>query len=371
MPYDARRDPLAPTQARNPMSAERQPDLARTVFQLLLIGGLVAGVAWIVSPFVAASAWAATMVVATWPLLVRVQALVGGRRWLAVAVMTFALIVILVLPLYLGISTIVDNIDTITSSSRALVAFAGSPPPAWVESLPFVGSTIAEHWRALSAQGVAGLAEKVAPYIKIITAWLLSEVGNLGVLLLQFLLAIGIASILYAKGETAVAGARRFARRVGGEQTESALVLAGQAVRAVALGIGVTALVQSVLGGIGLAVAGIPFAGALTAVIFVFCVAQLGPALILLPAIIWLYWQGDSFWATALLVWSLPIVTLDNFLRPMLIKAGADLPILLILPGVIGGLITFGVIGLFLGPVLLAVGYTLLIEWVKDGEAPP
>ncbi len=350
------------------MSADRSPDLARTVFQLLLITGLVAGVAWIVSPFVAAGAWAATMVVATWPLLVRAQGLLGGRRWLAVAVMTFALIVMLILPLYLGISTIVDNLDTITSGSRALVAFAGSPPPTWVESIPMVGSTVAEHWRELASQGGAGLAERVAPYVRGTTTWLLAEVGNVGALMLQFLLAIGIASLLYANGEAAAAGLRRFARRVGGEQTESALVLAGQAVRAVALGVGVTALVQSVLAGIGLAVAGIPYAGALTAVIFVLCVAQLGPTIILLPAIAWLYWQGDTLWATLLLVWSLPIVTLDNFLRPMLIKAGADLPILLILPGVIGGLITFGVIGLFLGPVLLAVGYTLLVRWVKDGE---
>lgn len=350
------------------MSAERPPDLARTVFQLLLIGGLVAGVAWVVSPFVAAFAWAATMVVATWPLLLRAQGLFGGRRWLAVALMTLALILILILPLYLGVSTIVQNIDTIASGSRALLAFAGSPPPSWVESIPFVGATVAEQWRELATQGASGLAERVAPYLKVTSTWLLSEVGNLGGLLLQFLLAIAISSILYAKGETAVAGARRFARRVGGEQTENALVLAGQAVRAVALGIGVTALVQSLLGGIGLAVAGIPFAGALTAVIFVLCIAQLGPGLILFPAVGWLYWQGNTFWGTALLIWSLPIVTLDNFLRPVLIKSGADLPILLILPGVIGGLITFGVIGLFLGPVLLAVGYTLLVDWVGDGE---
>ena len=98
------------------------------------------------------------------------------------------------------------------------------------------------------------------------------------------------------------------------------------------------------------------------------CVAQLGPILVLLPAIVWLYWQGQSGWGTALLVWAIPVGTLDNFLRPVLIKRGADLPLLLILPGVIGGLIAFGVIGLFIGPVLLAVGYTLLVAWVEEGE---
>jgi predicted PurR-regulated permease PerM len=123
-----------------------------------------------------------------------------------------------------------------------------------------------------------------------------------------------------------------------------------------------------VLAGIGLAVAGIPFAGALTVLVFVLCLAQLGAFLVLLPAVGWLYWQGQSGWATALLVWSIPVLVLDNFLRPVLIRRGADLPLLLILPGVIGGLIAFGVIGLFIGPVLIAVSYTLLVAWVKEGE---
>ena len=350
------------------MSADRTQDLARTLFQLLLIAALMAGVFWIVSPFLAASGWAATMVVATWPLLLRVQGLLGGRRWLAVAVMTLALLLLLILPLYVGISTIVDNLDAIASRSKALLEVAGSPPPTWVESIPLVGSNLAGHWRQLASEGPAALSERVAPYVRGVSTWLLAEVGNLGAIMLQFLLAIAIAGLLYANGETAVAGLKRFARRVGGEQTESALVLAGQAVRAVALGVGVTALVQSLMVGIGLAVSGIPFAGALTAVVFVLCVAQIGPLIVLLPSIGWLYWQGETAWAIGLFVWSIPVGTLDNFLRPALIKAGADLPLLLILPGVIGGLIAFGVIGLFLGPVLLAVAYKLLVAWVDDGE---
>jgi predicted PurR-regulated permease PerM len=215
----------------------------------------------------------------------------------------------------------------------------------------------------------AALAERLAPYIRTLSGWLLAKVGGVGAIMLQFLLAIAIAAILYANGETTASGLKRFARRVGGAQTENALTLAGQAVRAVALGVGVTALVQALLAGVGLAVAGIPFAGALTAVVFVLCVAQLGPTIVLLPAIVWLYWQGHSGWATGLLVWSIPVGMLDNFLRPALIKQGADLPLLLILPGVIGGLLAFGVIGLFIGPVLLAVGYTLLVAWVEEDES--
>ncbi len=350
------------------MSRNRSSDLARTLFQLLLLGALIAGVFWVLSPFVAALTWAATMVVATWPLLLHVQAALGGRRSLAVAVMTIALLLVLVVPLYAGISTIVGNLDAITEGARALIEFAGSPPPSWVEKLPLVGASVAGHWTELAAAGPAALSERLMPHIREITSWILGQVGGVGATMIEFLLAVGIAAVLYTNGETTVVGLRRFARRVGGEHTESALVLAGQAVKAVALGIGVTAIVQSLLAGIGLAVAGIPFAGALTALIFVLCIAQLGPGLVLLPAIAWLYWQGQSGWGTALLVYAIPVMALDGFLRPALIKLGADLPILLILPGVFGGLIAFGVIGLFIGPVVLAVGYTLVVAWLEDGE---
>jgi predicted PurR-regulated permease PerM len=124
--------------------------------------------------------------------------------------------------------------------------------------------------------------------------------------------------------------------------------------------------VQTVLAGLGLAIAGVPFAALLSAVILMFCIAQLGPMLILLPAVGWLYWTGDTTWATILLVWSVVVGSLDNFLRPILIKKGADLPLLLIFSGVIGGMLTFGLIGIFVGPVVLAVTWTLLLAWIED-----
>jgi predicted PurR-regulated permease PerM len=134
----------------------------------------------------------------------------------------------------------------------------------------------------------------------------------------------------------------------------------------VALGVVVTALVQTVLAGVGLAMAGVPFAAVLTAVILLLCIAQLGPVLVLAPAVIWLFWTDATGWGTALLIWTVIVGMLDNVLRPMLIRKGADLPLLLIFAGVIGGLIAFGIIGLFVGPVVLAVSYTLLKEWMNE-----
>jgi predicted PurR-regulated permease PerM len=186
-------------------------------------------------------------------------------------------------------------------------------------------------------------------------------------MLVQFLMVVAFSAILYANGEGAARGVRRFARRLAAERGENSVILAGQAIRAVALGVGVTAVVQTVLAAIGLLVAGVPFAGLLSAAILMLCIAQLGPALVLFPAVGWLYWTGESTWGTVLLAWSLVVSLLDNVLRPVLIKKGADLPLLLIFAGVIGGILGFGLIGIFVGPVVLAVTYTLLEAWVEDG----
>jgi predicted PurR-regulated permease PerM len=180
------------------------------------------------------------------------------------------------------------------------------------------------------------------------------------------MLTVVVAAIMYAGGEHAALAMVRFGRRLAGEHGENSVRLAGQAIRGVALGVVVTAVVQSVLGGIGLAIAGVPFASVLTAVMFMLCIAQVGPVLVLVPAVIWMYWSGESGWGTFLLVWTIVVGTLDNFLRPFLIKKGADLPLLLIFAGVIGGLIAFGLVGIFVGPVLLAVAYTLLEVWMRE-----
>jgi predicted PurR-regulated permease PerM len=130
------------------------------------------------------------------------------------------------------------------------------------------------------------------------------------------------------------------------------------------MGIVVTALVQSTVAGIGLGIAGMPQAVLLTALIFFLSIVQIGAGPVLVPTIIWLYWSGSPAWGTFILIWSVIVMGLDNFLRPYLIKRGADLPILLIFAGVIGGLMSFGIIGLFIGPVVLAVSYTLINAWI-------
>ena len=240
------------------------------------------------------------------------------------------------------------------------------PPPEWVAKLPVVGKKLSATLSTWAEGGPGGLEARLRPYASVAAQWIFDRAGTLGGTLLQFLLVVILSAVLYSSGESAAGGVRRFGRRLAGERGEGSVILAGKAIRSVALGVGVTAIVQTVLGAIGLLVAGVPFVSLLSAVMMMLCIAQIGPALVLFPAVAWMYWTGDNGWATFLLVWSIVVSALDNVLRPMLIKKGADLPLLLIFAGVIGGLLGFGLIGLFVGPVLLAVTYTLLTAWMDD-----
>ena len=234
--------------------------------------------------------------------------------------------------------------------------------------IPLVGDRAAEAWGKLSAAGLDELAPRLTPYAGALTQWIASAAGSLGGMLLQFLLTTAIAAVMYAKGEQAAAAMLLFGRRLAGDRGETSIRLAGQAIRSVALGVVVTALAQSIIGGIGLRLVGLPFAALLTALMFVLCLIQLGPGVVLIPVVIWMYYLGNTFGATVLLVFALVAMTIDQFIRPILIRKGANLPLLLILAGVIGGLIAFGILGIFIGPTVLAVAYTLLNAWMQEAS---
>lgn len=347
-------------------------DITRTVFAVLFIGGLIAGSLWILWPFLPAVIWATMIVVASWPLLMRVQGWLWGRRWLAVSVMTLILLLVLVVPLSLAIGTIVSNADVITGWAGALTTLQLPQPPDWLRALPLIGKRAAQAWDDLAALGREDLAKRLAPYAGAVIGWFVAQIGSFGMMALQFLLTVVVSTILFASGETAAEGVRHFGRRLAGMQGENTVVLAGKAIRGVALGVVVTAFVQAILSGIGLAITGVPFAAILTAIIFMLAVAQVGAGLVMLVAIIWLFWTGSIAWGLVLIVWT--IVTgpvLHNTLRPILIKKGADLPLLLVLAGVLGGLIAFGLVGIFIGPMVLAVSYRLLEAWVSEELAEP
>jgi predicted PurR-regulated permease PerM len=349
-----------------PLDLEGKRDLVRIIFAILFVTGLIAASVWILWPFLPATIWATTLVVATWPLMLRVQRQLWHRRWLAVVVMTVALLLVFVAPFWLAIATISQNFDRIVSWVNAITSFKLPSPPLWLDDIPLFGDQLISLWHRVQASGITDLMAKAAPYAGSAAGWFVGALGGFGIVVVQFVLTVVIAAVMYAGGERAAAIVQLFGHRLAGERGRQSVLLAGQAIRGVALGVVLTALLQSLLGGIGLAIAGVPFAPVLTAVMFMMCIAQLGPGLVLIPAVVWQYWTGGPGWGTFLLVWSLIVVSLDNIVRPMLIRKGAHLPMILLLAGAIGGLIAFGLVGIFLGPVVLAVAYTLLQAWMEE-----
>jgi predicted PurR-regulated permease PerM len=353
--------------------ASTSRDLTRTTLGILFIVGMIILCAIIVRPFAASAVWAATLVLATWPWLRRLDKAFGGRRAAAVAVMTLGLFLLFMIPLSMAIAAIARNAQVIIALPDAISTFRIPTPPDWLDDIPLIGESAREEWHRLTRVGNREIVAMLRPYARTMAAWFIGTAGGFGLGLVHVLLTIALAAILYAKGEAAADWCRRFGRRLADARGEEAVVLAGAAIRGVALGVVVTAVVQAILTGIGLALAGVPQAGVLAAVALLLCLAQLGPGLVIFPAVIWLFATGQTVGAIVLLVIGLPTVLADNVLRPILIKRGADLPLLLILIGVIGGLLAFGMIGLFVGPVILAVTHTLLEHWIaghRNDETP-
>lgn len=347
-------------------------DLGRITLSVLFIGGLIGGSLWILSPFLGAFIWATMIVVATWPMLRRVEKLLGEHRAPAVAVMSLGLLAILIVPLGVALQAVLGHVDEFVALLERLPTMQLPAAPEWLNRIPVAGERVQAAWNQLADEGLAEAMAQAQPYIKTGAAWLAKQAGSFAVLLVQFVLIVILTAVLYAGGESWAAWTRGFARRLADEQGDRMVILAGQAIRSVALGVVVTALVQSFLGGVGLMIAGVPFAGVLTAVMFALCIAQLGPFIVLIGATIWAYTTLGTGWGTFMLVWTIVVGTLDNFLRPVLIRRGADLPLLLIFAGVIGGLIAFGIVGIFVGPVVLAVAYTLLDSWIaSDSRGTP
>lgn len=350
------------------MATPNPPNLPRTTLAVLFIAIIIIACFMVLRPFLSALVWAAMTVIATWPMFIKLQTRLWGKRWMATTVMISLLLLVLIIPICLAVLTILDKTDEIIGWIKSLSTAKMPPAPEWLHKLPMVGQWAVDHWEKLATVSPQELSKIVAPYATKTVTWFVGQAGNFGLLLLHFLLSVAISAVLFMHGQTAAEGIRLFCRRLAGEQGEAVAVLSAKAIRGVAMGIVITALVQSALGGLGLLFAGVPAAVLLTAVMLILCIMQIGPSLVLVPAAIWLFWSGHNVAGVIFSIWTLFCCTIDGFLRPIFIRKGADLPLLLILTGVFGGLISFGIIGLFIGPVILAVTYTLLKAWVSGPE---
>lgn len=347
------------------MATTTSRDLTQVTLAFLFLGMLVIVSYLIVEPFLGAIVWAGMIVIATWPYMLKLQHRLFNKRSLAVTLMTIGLLFILIIPLWMAISGVVRNVGDISDIAQNFSSAKIPPPPVGLEQIPVVGPKLVARWIEFASKDREEISAIVRPYVVQVLGWFASSVGDLGRLFINFLLTVAISAIFYMRGESVANGFRAFAKRLAGEKGDNIVVLSAQAIRAVALGIVVTSLVQSVMAGFGFLIVGVSHPLFLTAFVFLLCVVQIGAWLALFPVVGWLYFSGAQGWAIAMLVWSIIIIAIDNILRPILIKKGADLPLILIFTGVIGGLLAFGILGLFIGPVVLAVAYTLLKAWVE------
>ncbi|VFP84339.1 Putative transport protein YdiK [Candidatus Erwinia haradaeae] len=338
-------------------------DIPTIVFSFLFIWLMITMCLWILQPFIIGFTWAGMIVIATWPLLLTMEDALWKQRFLAVLVMVLLLILVFIIPIILLINSLIEN-------SGLLITWLNSnnlhaPELLWLQTIPIIGYKCYSYYHHLINSSGVALLSQVQPYIVRTTRFFFTQAEHLGFFMIHLGVMLTFSILLYWHGEKIGKTIHQCAFKLASHDGKEVVLLAMQTIRAVALGVVVTACVQGLLGGIGLSISGIPFSTILTVFIIFSCLVQIGPLVILVPAIIWLYWAGDNTGGTVLLIWSGIVCTLETLLRSMLIKKGADLPIILILSGVIGGVLSFGMIGVFIGPVVLAVAYQFMLSWIK------
>jgi predicted PurR-regulated permease PerM len=341
-------------------------DLTQVTLGVIFILGLLLASLWILKPFLTALLWATMIVISTWPTLLSLERIMGGKRGPAAAVLTLGLLFFLIVPLAAASATLLAHLDGISGWIKGARTASIPPPPIWVTDLPLVGKPISEKWLELNAAGSEGLMAQIRPYAGRVVEWMAGMLGGFGTMVVQFVLIVIISGLLYVNGETAAGGVLAFARRLAGERGTKVALLAAGSIRGVAAGVLVTALIQTGIAGFGLVICSVPAAMILVSAILVLCLAQLGPTLVMVAAVAWKFHTGDALWGGVLVVFTVISGGIDSFIRPVLIRRGADLPLVLIFAGVLGGMISAGIMGIFVGPVILAVTHTLLKDWVAS-----
>jgi predicted PurR-regulated permease PerM len=240
------------------------------------------------------------------------------------------------------------------------------PPPGWLANLPMFGERLTRLWASMDAQGAA-LFQSFKPHLGQVGNWLLARTARLGSGLVELTLALVFTFFFYRDGPRISAFVLRLLERLMGERGSYYLTLVGDTVQRVVNGVIGTAAAQALLALIGFLIAGIPGALVLCIVTFLLSLIPMGPPLAWVPAVGWLIWQEHYGMAVFLGLWGTFVISgVDNVLKPYLISRGGDLPLVIVLLGVFGGLLAFGFIGLFLGPTLLAVGYRLVTDWARE-----
>jgi predicted PurR-regulated permease PerM len=344
-------------------------DVIQFVIRLGLLALLMIWTFIVIRPFVPVLVWSAVLAVALYPVFSWLTKLFGGRPRTAAAILTIINLGIVIGPAaWLGLSA-VDGVRELADELAAGNLVIPSPPEQ-VKDWRFVGPQLYEIWSQVSNNIRAALRE-VVPYLKPLAGTMLAFAGSAGVGALKFLLSVFVAGFLFPYAPQLVAGGRRFLSHIVPEQSEHFLELAGATIRVVSQGVIGIAVVQALLSGIAFKMAGIPSAGLLAFAVMLLSIVQIGAAVVVLPVIIWIWMDKDFTTALVLTVFLGIVGVLDNILKPLVMGRGLTTPILVIFIGVIGGTLAHGIIGLFIGPIILSVAWELMAAWIREDRATP
>jgi predicted PurR-regulated permease PerM len=333
--------------------------------RLAAIVFLVIGCLYVLRPFLAGILFAAAITISSWPLYQRLLGRLRGRHTLAAAVMTVSLIMVILVPLSLVTWNIADSVTHFYHGAREALDTGGFEPPAWLRQLPLVGESADAYLRQImsSKEELVAVARR---YMEPVRNILLNSGIVLGAGVAQVSLAAFVAFFLYRDGHTLIAALAVGMDKIMGEHAVEVAETVSRTVTGVMYGMLGTALAQAAVAALGFLIAGVPAVALLSVATFIFSLVPVGPPLIWGGASIWLFSQGMTGWGIFMVVYGLVIISgVDNVVKPILISRGSSLPFALVLLGVMGGVLAFGFVGLFIGPTLLAVALGLLRNWTK------
>ena len=350
-------------------SATENNYIARAVEASINVGlvALLAAVCLLIlAPFVPIVAWGIIIAVASYPTVRRLQSVLQGRGGWAAVIWTVLLLAVLIVPVVLLANSTVEGARSLTEHMNE-GTFIVPPPPPNVESWPLIGAPLNRIWSMASNDFTEAL-KMLAPQLKTILPGLLSASAGIGLTVLQFFFSILISGAMLAKAQSAAAVTRAFANRLFGERGAEFQNLVGSTIRSVTSGILGVAVIQTVLAAGGFLVVGLPGAGLWAVIFLVAAVLQIG-ALVLIPAVIFVFATATTTKAVIFLIWCIVVALLDNVLKPLLLGRGASVPTAVVFLGAIGGFVAMGIIGLFVGAIMLSVGYKLFLAWVEPSSA--
>jgi predicted PurR-regulated permease PerM len=320
----------------------------------------------LISPFTTIAAWSVVLTVALYPVYDWMVIWLGGRRRLAGALLTFVCLMVVIGPATWLVLGLIDSLRTL--STELDVSAVSVPPPAEsVRTWPLIGKAVYQFWHLASTNLQAALV-KIAPQLKPLGGNLLQIAADAGAGMIKLIAAIVISGFLFAPAPRLMASVRQFSLKLASGRGEHFVALAGATIRNVSRGVVGISILQALLAGVGFSVAGIPGASLMTSAVLVLGIIQIGPSVLILPVIVWSWMSLDATTALLFTLYMIPVNLLDNVLRPIVMARGLATPMVVILIGVIGGALSFGITGLFLGPITLAVIWELMAAWINESN---